>query len=66
MVKVETAPINPSDNFFIVGQYGNPKKFKELPVGVGFSGAGTISHVGPGVSEKLIGKRVSLLNIFKE
>jgi NADPH:quinone reductase-like Zn-dependent oxidoreductase len=25
MVKVMSAPVNPSDNYFIIGQYGNPK-----------------------------------------
>ena len=60
MVKVMCAPINPSDNYFVIGQYGNIKKFKEMPVGVGFSGAGVIEKVGKGVSESLIGSRVSI------
>ena len=59
-VKVYSAPVNPSDNYFVIGLYGNPKKFKTLPVGVGFSGAGIIVEVGEGVSKKLIGKKIAI------
>ncbi|CAI2374170.1 unnamed protein product [Moneuplotes crassus] len=60
MVKVMTAAVNPSDNFFVIGQYGSTKKFKQLPVGTGLSGAGVVVEVGEGVSEDLIGARVAL------
>ena len=60
MVRVMTAPVNPSDNFFAIGQYGSTKKFTQLPVGIGFGGAGVIVKVGEGVSTDLIGTRVAL------
>lgn len=60
MVKVYSAPVNPSDIFFVVGQYGSIKHFTTLPVGCGFSGAGVIVDVGEGVPQDFIGKRVSI------
>jgi NADPH:quinone reductase-like Zn-dependent oxidoreductase len=39
---------------------GTLNKFKTLPVGVGFSGAGEIIKVGKNVPSKLIGNRVSI------
>lgn len=59
-VKVYSAPVNPSDNFFVIGLYGNPSKFKTLPVGAGFSGAGVITEVGEGVSDALVGKKIAI------
>jgi NADPH2:quinone reductase len=60
MVQVYAAPVNPSDVFFVVGQYGSIKHFTDLPVGTGLSGAGVIVDIGEGVPQDFIGKRVSI------
>ncbi|KAL4459917.1 hypothetical protein ABPG74_003443 [Tetrahymena malaccensis] len=57
LIKVEAAPINPSDLSYINGQYGKEAKF---PVVLGFEGSGTIVKSGGGVyADSLVNKRVA-------
>lgn len=44
-MKVEAAPINPSDQEFTNGNYGIKEKLPQAPCGVGFEGAGTVVDV---------------------
>lgn len=55
LVKMEAAPINPSDIAFIRGEYNVDKPMPAVP---GFEGAGTVVEAGPDAKE-FIGKRVS-------
>ena len=57
LIRVATAPINPSDVAFMKGGYGNPKDFPLIP---GFEGSGTVVAAGSGLySRFLSGKRVA-------
>jgi NADPH2:quinone reductase len=57
LVRIEAAPINPSDLAFIAGGYGLTK---ELPVVPGFEGSGTVVSAGGGAhAHDLLGKRVA-------
>ena len=55
-IKVEAAPCNPSDIAFMRGGYNIKKSLPCIP---GFEGAGTITEVGEGVDQELIGQKVS-------
>lgn len=57
LVKMHSAPINPSDLMFLRGLYGIKKKLPTIP---GFEGSGTISALGDGVSGWKVGDRVSV------
>ena len=46
LVKIEAAPINPSDIVFLKGLYGSKKP---LPVVPGFEGSGTVVENGGGM-----------------
>ncbi len=57
LVKMEAAPINPSDTMFLTGRYGLKK---DLPVIPGMEGAGTVVASGGGVLASLWnGRRVA-------
>lgn len=58
LVKVEAAPINPSDQYMAIGSYGVKKLFPPLPVGVGFEGSGTIVEAHETAGADLVGKKV--------
>ena len=58
LIKIESAPINQSDQHMTTGHYGVKKLFPPAPVGIGFEGSGTISEVHETVSADLIGKKV--------
>lgn len=45
LIKVLAAPINPSDQMFVVGHYGIPDRMNPVPLGTGFEGAGTVVDV---------------------
>jgi NADPH:quinone reductase-like Zn-dependent oxidoreductase len=59
LVKIQAAPINPSDIAFIRGGYNIKKSLPAIP---GFEGTGIIEVVDNKVDEKLIGKRVSFFS----
>lgn len=59
LVKIQAAPVNPSDIAFIRGGYNINKTLPAIP---GFEGTGIIAGVGQDVDEKLIGKRVSFFS----
>nr|WP_296767065.1 quinone oxidoreductase [Rhodococcus sp. (in: high G+C Gram-positive bacteria)] len=54
LVRVEAAGINFIDTYFRSGQYSRP-----LPYIPGDEGAGIVEHVGPGVTEFVVGQRVA-------
>lgn len=45
LVKVEAAPINPSDQYYVVGHYGVKETLNDPPTGAGFEGAGVVVEV---------------------
>lgn len=59
LVKVQAAPINPSDIAFVRGGYNIQKSLPAIP---GFEGTGIIEEVGDGVENKYVGKRVSFFS----
>lgn len=59
LIKVELAPVNPSDIAFLRGGYNI---MKPLPAVAGFEGTGTITETGPGIDQSLKGKRVSFFS----
>ena len=68
LVKIECAPINPSDTYFMAGMYskldeseaGEEPKMK-FPLAAGWEGAGTVVENGGGViGWARLGKRVSV------
>ena len=57
LVKIDSAPINPSDWAFLRGLYNSPKK---LPVVAGFEGSGIVMATGNDFfSRRLLGKKVA-------
>ncbi|NCC73151.1 MAG: hypothetical protein EOM06_07105 [Sphingobacteriia bacterium] len=56
LVKVEMAPVNPSDIAFLRGGYQIKKSLPAVP---GFEGTGLIERVGKNLQQNLAGKRVS-------
>ncbi len=57
LVKMEYAPINPSDLSFLQGTYAEKPSYPTIP---GIEGSGTVVAVGTGILPKLrMGKRVS-------
>ena len=57
LVRMDSSPINPSDNSFILGRYSTNKK---LPVIPGFEGSGRVVACGSGfMSNRLLGKNVA-------
>jgi NADPH:quinone reductase-like Zn-dependent oxidoreductase len=56
LIKVRLASINPSDEVFIQGLYGQPR-VRGRPAG--FEGVGEVVAAGTGAAEALIGKRVA-------
>ena len=57
LVKIDSAPINPSDWAFLRGLYTSPKK---LPVVAGFEGSGIVMATGNDFfSRRLLGKKVA-------
>jgi NADPH:quinone reductase-like Zn-dependent oxidoreductase len=59
LIKIQAAPINPSDIAFLRGGYNITKTLPAIP---GFEGTGLIAAVGNDIDEKLIGKRVSFFS----
>jgi len=55
LIKIEAAPVNPSDIAFLRGGYNIQKTLPAVP---GFEGAGRIVSVGSGVDKNLTGKMV--------
>lgn len=45
LIKVEAAPINPSDQYLATGNYGIKELLQEPPIGVGFEGSGVVVDV---------------------
>lgn len=65
LIKVECAPINPSDTYFMNGMYesalGNSGTKLVLPMVPGWEGAGTVVANGGGLMGwRLVGKRVAM------
>lgn len=59
LIKVEAAPLNPSDLYFMEGLYGDLAKFN-YPISPGWEGAGTVIETGGGFLAWLVkGKRVA-------
>ena len=57
LIEVEMAAVNPSDEMFVQGLYGQPRR---AGVPAGFEGVGTVVEVGSGLMGRwLKGKRVS-------
>jgi NADPH:quinone reductase-like Zn-dependent oxidoreductase len=57
LVKIDSFPINPSDNSFLKGNYSSKKT---LPVVAGFEGSGTVVAAGSDfMSKRLLGKNVA-------
>ncbi|CAD8110816.1 unnamed protein product [Paramecium sonneborni] len=57
LIKVDSAPINPSDIAFLHGAYSSNKQFPCVP---GFEGSGTVIANGGGIMGwRLVGKRVA-------
>ena len=62
LVRVDAAPINPSDQYFMAGAY-NPAQIPPTPYTVGFEGAGTVVEVGEGVEkERWINKKLAFIH----
>ena len=60
LIKVHSAPINPSDILFMKGYYKGIKL--DYPYTPGWEGSGTVVEAGPGMMSKmLIGKRVAFM-----
>ena len=59
LVKVQSAVINPSDQYMSVGRYGVKKLFPKPPVGVGFEGSGIVVEAHESVGDDMIGKKVA-------
>jgi len=59
LVRIQAAPINPSDIAFIRGGYNIQKSLPAIP---GFEGTGVICDIGDGLDDKLVGKRVSFFS----
>jgi NADPH:quinone reductase-like Zn-dependent oxidoreductase len=64
LVKIECAPINPSDTYFMAGMYklytDDPAKIK-FPLSPGWEGSGVVIQNGGGLMGwRLVGKRVAV------
>ena len=57
LIRVESAPINPSDTIHLGGLYGDLKRIKAGPIRVGFEGAGQIVKLGEGSPEALLNSK---------
>jgi NADPH:quinone reductase-like Zn-dependent oxidoreductase len=66
LVKVECAPINPSDTYFLAGMYGKagddgPARNIQYPITPGWEGAGVVVQNGGGLMGwRVMGKRVAI------
>lgn len=56
LIKMNSAPINPSDIYFSKGVYGVRKP---LPTIIGFEGSGTIVEKGSNVSQHYLNKKAA-------
>ena len=57
LIKIDSSPVNPSDNSFLKGMYSTKKP---LPVIPGFEASGTVVASGHDfMSKRLLGRRVS-------
>lgn len=61
-VKINAIGLNRSEVAIRVGKYPIPR---ELPVRIGFEGAGTVDKIGENVSEFALGDRVSMIPLGK-
>jgi NADPH:quinone reductase len=59
LIKIDLAPVNPSDIAFLRGGYNISRPLPAIP---GFEGTGKIVGTGAGVDSGLIGKRVSFFS----
>ena len=60
LVKVEVAPINPSDLSTMKGSYNSAQR-EQLPCGLGYEASGVVVAAGGGVmARRLLGKRVAI------
>lgn len=60
LIKVEAAPLNPSDTYFMEGDYDLGTRPISYPVAPGWEGAGTVVATGGGISTwGMIGRRVA-------
>ena len=62
-MKMECAPINPSDTYFMAGMYGSIDESASMkfPLAPGWEGAGTVVQNGGGfMGWRLVGKRVAV------
>jgi len=58
LIKIDSAPINPSDLAFLMGHYSSDKPFPTVP---GFEGSGTVVLSGGGIlGWNITGKRVAV------
>lgn len=62
LIRVETAPINPSDKMHLKGSYGDRSRIKEGPIGTGFEGSGQVSKLGEGVDAKFENAKVGFFD----
>ena len=64
LIKIISAPINPSDQMMVEGVYGNPSTVhkKEYGYGLGFEGAGEIVKAHDSLPADLVGKKVAFTN----
>jgi NADPH2:quinone reductase len=60
LVKVHSAAINPNDQLFTLGYYGD-NNYLDLPIGVGFEGSGLIIEVGDDVDPSLLDKKIAFM-----
>jgi NADPH:quinone reductase-like Zn-dependent oxidoreductase len=63
LIKVECAPINPSDTYFLAGIYSSMDEDGKIkyPIAPGWEGAGTVVANGGGIMGwRLVGKRVAV------
>ncbi len=61
LIKVEAAPINPSDQMHILGLYGRPKQLPPLPHSIGGEGSGRVVKLGRGVDAFWLNKKVTFM-----
>lgn len=60
LVRMLASPINPSDEMFVEGRYGQQAEFPAIP---GFEGVGVVESSGGGLMGKFLkGKRVAAIN----
>ena len=60
LIRMECAPLNPSDTYLLRGFYAKAGQSIDFPFAPGWEGAGTVVRSGGGLMAwRLVGKRVS-------